>query len=97
MAGVEVFDDAAVVQRQIVTIILFFTDGPALPGGHFLGQLQNERFTVYDDAIKIEDNGAQQVGWGSFSQGRFLDGRLAVGSHRKSSIGNRQFTALWYT
>ena len=62
MAGVEVFDDPTVVQRQIVTVILFFADGPALEGSHLLGQLQDERLTIYDDAIEVEDNGAQQVG-----------------------------------
>ena len=66
MAGVEVLDDAAVVQRQVVTVILFFADRPALQGGHFLGQLENERLTVYDDAIEIEDYGAQQVGKAPF-------------------------------
>jgi hypothetical protein len=39
-------------------VILLVADGPALQTGHFLRQPENERLTVHDDSIEIEDYGA---------------------------------------
>jgi hypothetical protein len=58
MADVQVFHDATVVQSQVVAVISFLADCPAFECGHFLGQLKYEGFTIYDNAIKIKDNGA---------------------------------------
>src|SRR5437879_10538584 len=62
VAAVQALDNAAVVERQIVAVILLFGEFPALFCGHFLGELEDERLAVYQDAVEIEDEGAQQGG-----------------------------------
>ena len=54
MASIEVFNDAAIIERKIIAIILFFGDNPAFLGSHFLGKLQDKRLAVDEHSVEVE-------------------------------------------
>jgi predicted polyphosphate/ATP-dependent NAD kinase len=56
--AVEVLDNGAVIESEIIPVIFFFGEAPALSSRHLLEELHDERFAVNQDAVKIEDDGA---------------------------------------
>ena len=56
--AVEVLDNGAVIESEIIPVIFFFGEGPALSSRHLLEEIHDERFAVNEDAVKIEDDGA---------------------------------------
>ena len=58
---IQEFENASIIKRQEIAVIVFFGDRPPLLRGRLLRQRHDDRFTVYDNAVKIEDDRAQQV------------------------------------
>jgi len=59
----EVLDDATVIESEVISIIFFFGEEPTLSSRHFLNELHDERFAVNKDAVKIENDRAEQESW----------------------------------
>jgi predicted polyphosphate/ATP-dependent NAD kinase len=56
--AVEALDNGTVIESQIIPVIFFFGEGPALSSRHLLEELHDERFAVNEDPVEIEDDGA---------------------------------------
>jgi hypothetical protein len=63
VATPEVLDDAAVIESEIMPIIFFFGEDPALSIRHLLEKFHDEGFAVNEDAVKIKNDSAQQECW----------------------------------
>src|SRR5579875_332164 len=61
VAYIEMLDNSAIIERQVVAKIFFLGNSPTFLGCHFLGELHDDGFRIDDDAVKIENNGAQQM------------------------------------